>query len=189
MSSESGLNAISTAPESLLKIRPECQQDYPGIYAVHASAFSTSAFNTPAEAALVDTLRSQAAPLVSLVAESDNEIVGHILFSPVTLDEAPAVSLMGLAPMAVQPGLQRHGIGSQLVHAGLEVCRALDVDAVVVLGHPDYYPRFGFRPAVTFGLACEYDVPDEVFMARELNPGALNTARGIVRYHAAFAGI
>ena len=189
MSSGSGLNAISTATESLLKIRPERPQDSPGIFAIHAAAFSTSAFNVPAEAELVDALRSQVQPLVSLVAESGEEIIGHILFSPVSLADESGLYLMGLAPMAVKPGLQRHGIGSQLVEAGLEACNALQVDAIVVLGHTHYYSRFGFMPAVKFGLSCEYDVPDELFMAKELRPGALESAQGVIRYHEAFSAI
>jgi putative acetyltransferase len=91
--------------------------------------------------------------------------------------------------MAVGPARQRAGIGSALVRAGLERCKLLDAAAVVVLGHPAYYPRFGFVPAAAFGLACEYDVPAEAFMALELRPGALRGAAGTLRYHAAFAEV
>jgi putative acetyltransferase len=149
-------------------------------------AVNLAAFMTPFEANLVDALRVQAAPLVSLVAESDGAIVGHILFSPVTLAARDDLAVMGLAPMAVLPERQRAGVGSALVRAGLDRCRALACPAVVVLGHPAFYPRFGFVPASRFGIRCEYDVADEVFMAMELDPGALNFARGLVRYHPAF---
>jgi putative acetyltransferase len=97
--------------------------------------------------------------------------------------------LMGLAPMAVSPSLQRDGIGTELVNAGLQICRELGVGAVAVLGHPEYYPRFGFRPASQWGIKCEYDVPEEVFMLMELSPAYLQDYQGTIRYHAAFADI
>lgn len=116
------------------------------------------------------------------------ELVGHIVFSPVTLADCP-LQLLGLGPMAVQPEHQRQGVGSQLIKKALSDLRQQDIDAVVVLGHPDYYPRFGFVPASQFGLRSAYDVPDEVFMAQELKPGALDAYRGQVRYHRVFDGI
>ena len=152
-------------------------------------AVNVAAFETPAEADLVDALRAQARPLVSLVAEEGGTIAGHIMFSPVTLPGHPALTVMGLAPMAVAPARQRAGLGSALVRAGLEACRRLAADAVVVLGHPEYYPGFGFAPGVRTGLGCEYDVPGEVFMVLELWSGALRGATGKVRYHAAFASL
>ena len=167
-----------------MRIRTEQTQDHAAIHALNVAAFET-----PAEARLVDVLRAQAAPLVSLVAEIEARIVGHVLFSPVSLPGYPALKLMGLAPMAVEPGRQRQGIGSRLVRKGLKQCSALDYGAVVVLGHPAYYPRFGFRPAVEFGLACEYDAPPEAFMAQELQDHYLRGVSGTVRYHAAFAGV
>jgi putative acetyltransferase len=96
---------------------------------------------------------------------------------------------MGLGPMAVAPSRQRKGIGSALVRDGLRRCKALGYRVVVVVGHPTYYPRFGFVPAIRFGLRCEYDVPTDVFMAVELEPGALNGISGFVRYDDAFAGV
>ena len=96
---------------------------------------------------------------------------------------------MGLAPMAVLPARQRGGIGSALVRAGLDACRQLGCTAVVVLGHPAYYPRFGFQPASRFALGCEYDVPDEAFMALEVEPGSLVGKAGTIRYHRAFAEV
>jgi putative acetyltransferase len=117
-------------------------------------------------------------------------VVGHILLSPVTLAATPHPLVMGLAPMAVRPGHQRSGVGSALVRAGLDACRAAGAAGVVVVGHPTYYPRFGFVPASRFGLSCEYDVPDEVFMALELQDGALAGHAGLVRYHREFgAGV
>lgn len=162
-------------------VRTERAQDRAGVRAVQAAAFPTAA-----EADLVDALRAQAHPLVSLVAEDGTELIGHILFSPVTLPGHPALHIMGLAPLAVQPAHQRAGTGAALVRAGLEHCRRLGCGAVVVLGHPGYYPRFGFRPAVQFGIRSEYDVRDEAFMALALRPGYLQGAGGTVQYHAAF---
>ncbi len=96
---------------------------------------------------------------------------------------------MGLAPMAVIPSCQRNGIGSALVRAGLDQCRQLGYGAVVVLGHPEYYPRFGFTPAGQFGLRSEYDVPEEVFVALELDAGFLSGASGTVKYDPAFSSL
>ena len=165
-------------------IRTEKETDHAAVHAVNAAAFPT-----PLEADLVDALRRQAHPIISLVAESDSAVVGHILFSPVTLDGRPDLRLMGLAPMAVAPEHQRSGIGSALVRAGLEECRQLGFSAVVVLGHPEYYPRFGFSPSVRYGIRSEYDVPDDVFMAMELVPGALRDATGTIKYHPAFGSV
>jgi putative acetyltransferase len=162
-------------------IREERQGDAERIRAVNLAAFETST-----EADLVDALRRQATPLVSLVAEDDANVVGHILFSPVTLASDPGLILMGLAPMAVVPSRQRQGVGSTLVREGLQRCRRLDVAAVVVLGHPEYYPRFGFLPAVRLSLRSEYDVPEEVFMVRELRDGVFRGLSGTIRYHPVF---
>jgi putative acetyltransferase len=165
-------------------IRAEENKDREAVHAVNASAFET-----PLEANLVDALRAQAEPVVSLVAEDDGAIVGHIMFTPVSLSGQPGLKVMGLAPMAVAPEHQRKGIGSALVRAGLERCRQLDFAAVVVLGHPEYYPRFGFSPSTRFGIGSEYDVPEDVFMATELQPGALSGKAGTVKYHAAFGDV
>jgi putative acetyltransferase len=165
-------------------IRAEDQKDWAAVRAVNVSAFET-----PVEANLVDALRGQAQPLVSLVAEDNEAIVGHILFSPVSLPGHPALRIMGLAPMAVVPEHQRKGIGSALVHAGLECCKQLGFGAAVVLGHPEYYPRFGFVPSTRFAIGCEYDVPEEVFMVVELQRGFLRGASGKVKYHAAFGNL
>ena len=162
-------------------IRVERPEDREAVHALNAAAFPT-----PAEADLVDTLRERASELVSLVAERDGHVIGHILFSPVVLAGHPGVRAYGLAPMAVAPDEQRGGIGSALVRAGLERCAQRGVSSVVVLGHPEFYPRFGFEPASRFGIGSEYDVPDEVFMALELRPGSLDGKTGTIRYHAAF---
>jgi len=162
-------------------IRAEERKDRAAVHAVNVSAFDTSD-----EADLVDALRDQALPLVSLIAEDNGAIVGHIMFSPVSLAGQPSLKIMGLAPMAVAPKHQRKGIGSALVRAGLDQCAQLGFGAVVVLGHPAYYPRFGFSSSARYGIGCEYDVPEEVFMVVELQDGFLRGASGKVKYHAAF---
>jgi len=170
--------------KNFVLIRTEEERDWAVVYALNASAFET-----PAEADLVDALRAQAHPVVSLVAERSGSVVGHILFSPVTLLSHSGLNIMGLAPMSVSPSHQRHGIGSALVRAGLERCRALGCGAVVVLGHSEYYPRFGFSPSVRFGIRSEYEVPEEAFMVAELQPGFLRGASGVIQYHAAFKNV
>jgi len=165
-------------------IREEKESDWPEVFAVNQAAF-----DTPAEANLVNALREQCDPIMSLVAEEDGTIIGHILFSPVRLSGRPDLRIMGLAPMAVLPGYQRKGIGSALVQAGLEKCRALGIGAVVLLGHVEYYPRFGFVPSVRYEIRCEYDVPEEAFMVLELQPGYLTGKGGIIHYHDAFKNL
>ena len=113
--------------------------------------------------------------------------MGHILFSPVTIEsKGTSFEAIALAPMAVLPAYQRKGIGSQLVRAGFEECRRLGHEIIVVLGHPDYYPRFGFVPAKQKGIDCEFEVPEEAWMILELREGALAGRRGIVRFQPEF---
>ena len=145
------------------------------------------AFGSPAEADLVDALRDSGALTVSLVAVSNEEIVGHIAFSPIALEpEKAPLRAVGLAPMAVLPAHQRRGIGRQLTQAGLEACRRAGAELVVVLGHPDYYPRSGFVPAKPHGFEYEFDGPDEAFMVKELRADAMTEHSGRVRFHPAF---
>lgn len=164
-----------------MHIRTEKPGDWPAVHALITAAFGTST-----EADLVDDLRQQAHPIISLVAELDQTIVGHILFSPVTLSGHPDLQLMGLAPMAVAPVYQRQGVGSALVREGLVRCTDLGAGAAVVLGHPDYYPRFGFTPAVKFGIRCEFEAPHEAFMIVELKEAYLNGQWGTIHYNAVF---
>lgn len=146
------------------------------------------AFGRPNEAALVDALRATSDPQVSLVAVERGQVVGHIFFSPVSIEsEGSSTSALGLAPMAVLPEYQKRGVGSRLVREGLRACRRTGCRVVVVLGHPEYYPRFGFVPASRKGLRSEYAVPDEVFMVAELETGALGGRRGLVKYSPEFA--
>ncbi len=163
-------------------VRAETIEDGDAVRRVNELAFGRSN-----EADLVDLLRQNAHPHISLVAIVDEQVVGHIFFSPVSVEsEVGVFTAMGLAPMAVLPEYQNQGIGTLLVTEGLRGSRQLGHDIVVVLGHPKYYPRFGFTPAGSKGLRCEYDVPDEVFMVVELAQGALAGRQGLVRYHPDF---
>ena len=173
------------------RIRPERSGDYDAIERVLEASFEN-----PGEARLVTALRDLPVdPWLGLVAENEaGDVVGHIAFSPVYVmpkggqpgDEWSAIAL---APLGVDPDWQRRGAGKQLTRAGLEACRELGHSVVFVLGDPAYYPQFGFRSTADFGITCEYDVPPEVFMVAELEPGAIAGRTGEVRYHPAFANL
>jgi putative acetyltransferase len=160
-----------------VEILDEQPGDAASIQRVHREAFGGDV-----EVRLVDLLRARNKSLVSLVAVIRAEVVGHILFSAVTIGGAtPGVRSIGLAPVAVLPGSQRKGIGSILIRDGLARCKNAGYGLVVVLGDPAYYGRFGFRAADTFGLENEYGVRDE-FMVLELTKGAIEEVSGLVRY-------
>jgi putative acetyltransferase len=144
------------------------------------------AFGAPLEARIVDALRGSP-DSISFVAILDDQVIGHILFTPVSIEPPVSVRVAGLAPMSVRPDHQRMGVGGQLVRVGLEECQRRGYSAVVVVGHPEYYPQFGFVPADTKGLKCEFPVPRETFMVIELEPGALTRLAGVVRYRPEFA--
>lgn len=163
-----------------LSLRPERPGDEEAL-----RRLNDDAFGGPAESAIVDALRASGETLVSLVAEDGDTLVGHVLFSPVTLG---TVQGMGLGPMAVTPERQRSGIGSRLVELGLSRLREAGCPFVVVLGHPEYYPRFGFLPASELSIRCQWDVPPDVFMILVLDEAAMADVSGTARYLPAFGG-
>ncbi|HSG16585.1 MAG TPA: N-acetyltransferase [Anaerolineae bacterium] len=168
-----------------VSVRPERPEDQLDIHDVNREAFGQDE-----EAELVDAVRQAGGALFSLVAVYDGQVVGHILFSPVNIESHEAMyPAVSLGPLAVLPEFQGQGIGSLLVKAGLAACREAGHGIVIVLGHPDYYPRFGFRPASLFGIRWEHDAPDEAFMVVELHQGAVAAASGVARYHPAFEGV
>ncbi len=163
------------------EIRPEAPQDQDAIHHLNLAAFE----NGP-EAVLVDALRISCEEYLAFVAEEYGAVVGHILFTPVTVDGSDATG-MGLAPMAVLPSHQRKGIGSRLVRHGLDHLRQSGCPFVIVLGHPEFYPRFGFKPASTYRLVSQWEgVPDAAFMVAVLDPGALPEKGGTARYRDEF---
>ena len=161
------------------EIRPERAGDIVAIRGVNDRAFGR-----PNEGEVIEHLRGDSDGLVSLVAVLEGEVVGHILFSSVRLEgeDGREWSGMGLAPLAVSPERQRRGIGSDLVRAGLVGLRRTPCPFVVVLGHPDYYSRFGFEAASRHGIRCKWDVPDEAFMILILDKAGLRGASGLARY-------
>lgn len=161
-------------------IRDERPEDPSAIHAVIRDAFAPMPFSDGSEAELVDRLRQSGGLSLSLVAERDGEIVGHIGFSPVTVDDMPG-PWRQLAPVSVRPDLQRRGIGSALIRAGLVRLESQGIEACFVLGDPEYYPRCGF--AHTPSLSDTYPQPNPYFMALSFAGGL---PRGTVRYHPAF---
>jgi putative acetyltransferase len=146
-------------------VRPPKLKDFPGIHAVE-----TAAFGREDEALIVEGVRAEGAALVELVAEEDGEIIGHILMSRMTTE--PVQRVAGLGPVAVRPDMQGRGWGEGLCQAAIEIVRSQGADAVVVLGHETYYPRFGFSREAARLIASPYaHLP--AFMALELRPGAL----------------
>ena len=163
------------------------RHEQPGDAAV-VSAVHSEAFGRPAEARIVERLRQAAGFYLGLVATEGDHIVGHILFTPGPLcSDRSSDLVLALASMAVRPAWQRRGIGRALVRAGLEACRNAGHDVVMVVGHPAFYPRFGFVPARPLGLSAEPAMPDAAFMVAELTPGALRGRRGVVVYGSDFS--
>jgi len=168
----------------VLAVRPETPEGIVSIRYVNEQAFGQAE-----EAEIVDKLRHRAALTVSLVTVQKDKVVGHIAFSPAMVEsESLSFEAVVLAPMAVLPAYQRQDIGGQLVRAGLEECWNLGYEVVVVLGHPTYYPRFGFVPAKPKGIICELEVPEEAFMVVELREGALAGRGGMVKFQPEFLG-
>ena len=144
-----------------ITIRPETQQDHQAVESILLSAFPTGA-----ESKVVNAIRENGNAVISLVAVFDEKVIGHILFSPVTTHPPTPEKGLGLAPVAVDPVHQSQGVGSKLIRAGLQICIDLQYDYAVVLGSPNYYMRFGFQKANSFGLQNEYGVDAEFMVIK-----------------------
>ncbi len=167
----------------MIDIREETVEDIPAIRVINERAFEQ-----PAEANVVDKLRETCPGFLSFVAVLNGQVVGHILFTPAVIDgNGIPVQGMGLAPVAVLPELQNRGIGSELNRRGIEILRKMDVPFVIVLGHAEYYPRFGFEKASRYSIISQWEgIPDEAFMILILNPKAMEGVSGIARYRDEF---
>jgi putative acetyltransferase len=165
-----------------LKTRPEIPADSPAIRTIHLLAFDTCR-----EADLVDKLRNNAAVKLSIVAEEDGAIVGHVAFSPVELGSGvDRIQGLGLGPIAVLPHLQKHGIGTQLIQKSIGILKTDGCPFVVVLGPPGFYARFGFQPARDFGIRCKWDAQADSFLLLALDAAAVARGAGLAQYGAEF---
>lgn len=167
-----------------MTIRQETAQDHASVYEVVKAAFAAAEESDGTEQELVVKLRSSVAfvPELSLVAEEEGRIIGHILF---TKAEVNGQTVLALAPLSVLPAYQRRGVGLALMAEGHRAAKKLGFGYSVVLGHADYYPKAGYRPAGRFGIKAPFDVPEENFMAIQLDPAA-KAPRGTLRYDKAF---
>ena len=166
----------------MIEVREEIPEDIEAIRMVNQNAFGQ-----PQEGQIVDVLRANAGVLLSLVATLDGGVIGHILYSPVSIDSGgKKVIGAGLGPMAVLPQYQRQGVGSKLIETGNNKLLLAGYPFIVVLGHPEYYPRFGFKPASGYGIRCEWDVPDNVFMAMIMDHLKMEGVSGLAKYRQEF---
>ena len=168
-----------------MQIRRETPADYDAVFHVIKAAFASAEQSDGAEQELVAALRSSPSfvPSLSLVAVEDEQVVGHVLF---TEAKVGTHTVLALAPLSVLPSHQRKGIGLALIREGHRIAKELGYDCSVVLGHPDYYPKAGYRPAGVFGIRPPFDVPDENFMAIRLNGPGEERMDGVLRYDPAF---
>ena len=168
-----------------MKIRSEQPSDYPGIAETIAQAFEQDN-----EVRLVQEIRKsdRYIPNLSLVAEVNDVIIGHILFSYIDLVNDVTYKVLGLAPLAVRLQFQKQGIGSALVREGLTRASAMGETIAIVLGHPHFYNRFGFKPSIQYGIESPFQVPEDFFTIKTLN-NCQNTQRGKVVYPSAFLGV
>ena len=167
----------------MVTIRQEQPEDVAAVRRINELAFGQ-----PAEAGIVDSIRAACPDAVSLVALDDDQVVGHVFFSPVSVSgETGIVRGMGLAPMAVLAERQRQGIGSLLAREGIDAIRERKCPFIIVLGHPEYYPRFGFVPASQHGLSSQWEgVPDEAFMVLIFDKEAMTGISGVAKYRDEF---
>jgi putative acetyltransferase len=165
----------------LIAIREECSADLKPIRNVNKRAFGQDL-----EGNIVDALRSNGAVLLSLVATIEGQVVGHIIYSPASVSQIDGAAL---GPMAVLPEHQRQGIGSKLVETGNRKLQEAGYPFIIVVGHANYYPRFGFKPAATHGIKCEWDVPDDMFMLLVLDQARMQGISGLAKYRHEFSSV
>jgi predicted N-acetyltransferase YhbS len=165
-------------------IRKENSFDHNWVIELTAKAFETMPFSEGDEDKLVENLRKASSfiPELSLVAELNGQVVGHILFTPMIIDNGQQqYQSLVLGPVSVLPEYQKQGIGGKLVIAGHQKAKELGFQSVILIGHAEYYPRFGYKPASTWGIKTQIPLPsDDVFMAVELTEGALSNVSGMV---------
>lgn len=166
----------------MIEIREERPDDVGAIREVNRRAFGQDQ-----EGNIVDALRSNGAALLSLVARLNDQAVGHIMYSPATVGDD--VKGAALGPMAVLPEHQRLGIGSKLIEAGSHKLKDAGCPFIIVLGHANYYPRFGFTPASDFGIKCEWEVPADVFMLLVLDEAKMKGVSGLAKYRHEFSSV
>jgi putative acetyltransferase len=169
-------------------IRTETTADFEEVFKLHYLAFG----NREDESRLIERIRVSEGFVseLSVVAELNNEIIGHLLLSKASVEEKEKThSVIVLAPIAVKPSCQKQGIGSSLIKEGFERCKKLGYNSIFLIGHPSYYPKFGFQPARKLGFELsQFNVPDEVFMVCELKEGALQNIKGELKYPNSFFG-
>jgi putative acetyltransferase len=165
-----------------IEIREERPDDMAAVRELNRRAFGQDQ-----ESNIVDALRANGAALLSLVAAMDDRVVGHIIYSSLSIGDN--VSGAALGPMAVLPEHQRQGIGSKLIEAGNRKLKEAGCPFIIVVGHADYYPRFGFRPASEHGIKCEWDVPDDVFMLLVLDQAKMEGVSGLATYRHEFSSV
>ncbi|MFC2138353.1 GNAT family N-acetyltransferase [Bacteroidota bacterium] len=163
----------------MIKIRKEKSSDFESIKYVN-----NQAFNQPQEGNVIDKIRNTDSNILSLVAEMDNKIVGHIFFSSVEIEGYSEIKDgMGLAPMAVLPEYQKQGIGEMLINEGITILKEKNVPFIIVLGHEHYYPKFGFEISSKYGIKCQWEgIPDEVFMVMILDKNKMKNVKGVAKY-------
>jgi predicted N-acetyltransferase YhbS len=176
---------------SAVLIRHARTSDFASVRTVTEAAFLSSAWGHNGEAELIERLRSRCAELLSLVAECEGQIVGHVLFSPVVIEaHGPLGGGLGLGPIAVAPEFQGKGIGSRLIEHGLELLRQRGVRFVCVLGEPAFYGRFRFQPAAEFGVYCEFGGDmDGAFQIIWLQDAPARTGRALAKYRPEFSDL
>jgi predicted N-acetyltransferase YhbS len=170
-----------------IQIRQEQKKDIDAVYSVVKSAFEKMELADGDEQDLVDRLRKSQAfiPELSLVAESDGKVIGHILFTKMKIGGHPSLAL---APVAVLPEYQKQGVGGKLIREGHRIAKELGFNSVILVGHPAYYPRFGYSPASKWKITAPFEVPDKAFMVLELVEGGLTGVTGMIEYAPEFFG-